>query len=295
MRNALHTVICGIALGTFCTVVAHADPLPGESLKLQQKPIDHVELPKLPSVGTFLGHDELSTATLSSPTAPFQGVFMADDFSDKFSQPVVHVSWWGSYMNQAGTAANRVQRFLISFESDVPAGTGSGSFSHPGQPILSQVVTKGALAPLSGTFTETLQSPGGAPLNEDLYKYNAELRLPFPEQADTVYWLKIVALVSPTDAIQWGWHDRDYTQQNLLASTAPIVNPGERNIGGGSVFNPVWHFQDDAVSGSVTGLLDPNNNVLELQQSGYLPQNYVDSLDGPTGIGQFSKDLAFEL
>jgi hypothetical protein len=219
---------------------------------------------------------------------------MADDFADKFSQPVVHVSWWGSYMNQTGTLPNRVQRFLISFETDVPS-TGTGSFSRPGVPLLSQVVTKGPLAPLSGTFTETVQSPGGAPLNEDLYKYNAELRLPFPEIADTVYWLKIVALVNPAveGPIQWGWHDRDYTQFDPLASSPPIVNPGERNLGTATF--PVWHFQDDAVSGNVVGLLDPNQNVVQLDQSGYLPQNYLDNLDGPTGISQFSKDLAFEL
>jgi hypothetical protein len=220
---------------------------------------------------------------------------MADDFADKFSQPVVHVSWWGSYINPTGATVNHAQRFLISFESDVPAVTGAGSFSHPGTPLVSQIVTKGALAPLSGTFTETLASPGGAPLNEDLYKYNAELRLPFDEKADTVYWLKIVALGTPTENIQWGWHDRDYTQQDFLASTAPAVVPGERNLGGGSVFNPVWHFQDDAVSGTVVGSVDAAQNVIQLDEAGFAPQNYLDNLDGPQGISQFSKDLAFEL
>ena len=27
----------------------------------------------------------------------YQGSFMADDFSDTVSRPVVHVTWWGSY------------------------------------------------------------------------------------------------------------------------------------------------------------------------------------------------------
>jgi hypothetical protein len=277
----------------WCTSTALADPLPGEVIKFQQKPLDGIT--PIAGAGTYWGHDELSTANGNFATgASFQGVFMADDFADKVSQPVVRVSWWGSYLDNQLFAG--VNHFLISFESDVPASP-AGGFSHPGTPLLSQVVSKGALASASGTFTEAPVSPGGAPLNETLFKYNAELKLPFPEKADTVYWLKIVALVNPsTDgAIRWGWHDRDYTSNDPYASTPPLVNPGEKNIGAGSAFNPLWHFQDDAVSGTVITQIDPNLNVGFVDQTNESPQNYIDLQDGPQGISQFSKDLAFEL
>src|SRR5439155_24180976 len=96
--------------------------------------------------------------------------------------------------------------------------------------------------------TETLIN-GNVP--EHLYQYNAELNLgqSFPEKQDTVYWLKIVALTQDT-SLTWGWHNRDYTTQDLLASTSPAVIPGENNIGNAA--SPIWHFQDDAVRGGMT-------------------------------------------
>src|SRR5262249_53231381 len=137
----------------------------------------------------------------------WQGNFMADDFADRFASPVTHVRWWGSYMNQAG-GTGTVKQFLIAFESDGPAN-GTVSASHPGVVLSSQIVTLGALAPGSGTFTEGVV-PGATPNPTDgaLFQYNSELTLPFAEQPNTVYWLKIVALVDPArdGNISWGWH-----------------------------------------------------------------------------------------
>ncbi len=182
-----------------------------------------------------------------------------------------------------------------------------------------QIVTKGPLAPGSGTYTETLISPGGPPLNEQLYEYNAELQLghEFFEKADTVYWLKIVALVDvpatislpnpnqpPANVTRWGWHNRDYTVQNTLASTAPAVVPGEAIVGfAGPGPNPVpiWHFQDDAVTGQMVApfTLTPAGPIInQITQFNYQPTNYRGGgIDGPPGSGitGFSKDLAFEI
>ena len=104
----------------------------------------------------------------------------------------------------------------------------------------------------------------------------------------------------PTFAPRWGWHNRDYTIMDPLASTAPAVVPGEflsGTIGGGPVGSPIWHFQDDAVTGRV--LVDtagPMGQVMPvIVQSLYAPTSYLPLADGPEQIGQFSKDLAFEL
>src|SRR5262245_12077746 len=241
---------------------AAADPLPGRSvLKFRQTPMDGTVI----NQQKFWGHDELSTAYSTTTivggaqiVSPYRGVFMADDFADKFSSPVVHVKWWGSYLNDFVLPNIPVNKFLISFESDIPS-TSANPFSRPGEPLLNQIVRRGPLAPGSGTFTEKLVSGGGPPLGEDLYEYNAELHLgkEFFQHPDTVYWLKIVALVDvpagividpsqpPTFLPRWGWHNRDYTIFDPLASTAPAVVPGEHidgflpPVGGGSV----WHFQ----------------------------------------------------
>jgi hypothetical protein len=292
-----------------CAVVALpalADPLPGETLKFLQMPLNGgLPLPIAPPAGSifgapapFPGHDELSTAWLNRDgQTPLTGQFMADDFADNFNSPVVHVQWWGSYMNNSapGSASN----FLIAFEDDVPASAANG-FSHPGPVLLSQIVTKGALTPASGTFTETFVPAAPGSPDGNLFQYNAELALPFQEQAGHVYWLKIVALdpthaASEPGALQWGWHDRDWGIKNLLASPVPV--PGEHDEGIPGVLSPVWHFQDDAVNGAVgitpAGLF-PGAPASVLQNIAG-PTNYVSPWDGPTPIATMSKDLAFGL
>jgi hypothetical protein len=311
-----------LAIAVLCAVFAPsaaADPIVGRDLlKFSQRPMDQTPITSADgTVRRFWGHDELSTAySTVGPTgpAPYRGTFMADDFADKFDSPIVHVKWWGSYLNNfVSPATFPVDKFLISIESDVPAGP-NNPFSHPGQPLLNQIVKRGPISPGSGTFTERPISPGGDPLNEALYEYNAELHLgkEFFQKPDTVYWLKIVALVDlppgiiidpnqpPTFVPRWGWHNRDYTIMDPLASTAPAVVPGEHIDGflgpvpGGT---PVWHFQDDAVTGNiVVNHLIPMGEIMpQIDQAGYQPTRYRPLADGPPGIGEFSKDLAFEL
>jgi len=311
-----------LALAVACVQLvsaAVADPIHGRDvLKFSQKPMDGTVIPASGAIQQYWGHDELSTAysaTTDNGRTPYQGTFMADDFADKFNSPIVHVKWWGSYLNNFQNANIPVNKFLISFESDVPA-TATNSFSHPGQPILNQIVKRGPLTPGSGTFTEAPISLGGPPLNEGLFEYNAELHLDksFFEKADTVYWLKIVALVDlppgiplpppnqpPTFAPRWGWHNRDYTIKDTLASTAPLVVPGETQVGSigpapGGV--PIYHFQDDAVTGNVfvNTQLTPMGEVMPfVEQGGFQPRRYLGLADGPPLIADFSKDLAFEL
>lgn len=258
---------------------AQADPLPGQVLKFQQKPLNNT----MAYGQIYQGHDELSTAWLDTTGQYYRGTFMADDFADNLSSPVVHIKWWGSYIANPNQIS--VPRFLISFESDIPVGP--GGFSQPGAPLLNQIVTPGALTPGSGTFVETLIN-GNVP--EHLYQYNAELSVPFSEQKDTVYWLKIVAL-SQDPALQWGWHNRDYTVMDPFAS--PLVSPGEGNIGPAT--DPIWHFQDDAVTGGVDVIPNAAPSAIQVNQYLMSPTKYLDNIDGPTGIGQYSKDLAFEI
>jgi hypothetical protein len=277
---AIITITPFVSLGI--TSLASAQALPGEVLKFQQLPLGDLQTnPKTPAPG----HDELSTAMLNTSSQGYSGTFAADDFSDNLSSPVVDVEWWGSYLPNTAQPGS-VQQFLISFESDVPVGP-AGGFSHPGNVLSSEVVTLGALTPQSGTFTETpvasLPGPDG-----QLYQYNAELTNPFPEQADTVYWLKIVALTTPSQqGLQWGWHNRDYTIPDPYA--APVL-PGEVNLGPAS--NPIWHFQDDAVSGLINYV--PGSVP---QEGNFAPLSYNTTSDGfgGTGVTPPSEDLAFEL
>ncbi|MGD0137804.1 MAG: hypothetical protein ABSD28_02935 [Tepidisphaeraceae bacterium] len=275
-----------LGIGSF----ASAQALPGEALKFQQLPLgDLVTNP----TSQFPGHDELSTASVNTASKAFTGTFAADDFSDNVTSPIVDVQWWGSYLPNTA-APGQVQHFLISFETDVPANSASG-FSQPGQSLSSQVVTLGALAPASGTFTETPQpSVAGGP-DGQIYQYNAELANPFPEQAGTTYWLKIVALTTPAQqGLQWGWHNRDYTIPDPYA--AP---PGDSVLGTNDIGQPVFHYLDDAVTGDVTyipGVPPPQQDLIETNMSPlYYSSNPTIDGFGATGVIPPSEDLAFNL
>jgi len=146
--------------------MAVADPLPGQILKFEQKPMVATSIDDV----FYIGHDEWSTLyELEAGLQEYAGVAMADDFADEFNTPVLHVRWWGSYKDDE--IFQTIDRFLIAFESDQPVDA-QNNFSHPLEPLLSQVVTRGELAPGSGTFTEEiiLAAPG-----EGIYEYNAEL------------------------------------------------------------------------------------------------------------------------
>jgi len=330
---------CFAVLGILSIIAgrATADPSPTEALKFYQMPLNNGATPYLPvpsypgpspnglpSYGTvtstaiFPGHDELSTATRTSDSAPWQGIYMADDFADYAGTPIVHVRWWGSYMND-NAGIDGVKKFLISFEHNVPASIDASTeeiipshpdFAHSGN--LHQIVdfVPGVAPPPPGMFTEkavvTPRGPVSPP--ELLYEYNAELHLDkwFHEEAaapgvDNVYWLKIVALVdAQVDGdIDWGWHNRDWSIPDALAAKPGDTPDGAEHIAGtvpdGDTLESVWHFEDDAVQGGIAVYPTAMPFMPDVQQSDFDARNYVTPFDGPTEIVQYSKDLAFEL
>ena len=102
-RISLPLLVSVIALLAWSPAVG--DPLPGQVLKFQQLPMVATTIGQDPPVGdtnVYFGHDERSTARLLPGTGiqQYQGIAMADDFADEFDTPVVHVRWWGSYLNE---------------------------------------------------------------------------------------------------------------------------------------------------------------------------------------------------
>lgn len=279
-----------LALGAFAALVlagplAVAGPLTGEMLHFEQLPLNGGLAPS--SGGApYPGHSELSTATQGLFGIMYGGPSVADDFSISTSSPVVHVEWWGSYLNP-GTNPNGVQAFLISIE--VP-GTEDSPGYPSGVPVTAQIVTKGALSAGSGTFTETaIATAGGAAA--DLLQYNAELAIPVPLLQDQLYWLRIVALVNPNGDgdMQWGWQGRDYELTDTYAATGPT--PGEHELA-----SDVWHFQDSAMTSDVTIFPVPDSELAGLiGGTSNTALNYVNGVDGAAGINQYGMDMAFRL
>ena len=276
------TLMAVIILAGLTAVTSNAATLPGV-LKFSQWPLNGVTI----NGAAYFGHDELSSATLNA-NGVYVGTGAADDFSDYHNTPVIGVQWWGSYIPTPAVTGPPipVPDFLLSFESDVPASP-SGAFSHPGSVLLSQTVTRNTGGPLApGQFTEAAVGP-----TNNLFEYQALLQNPFPEAAGTVYWLKIAGLFPSGTSEQWGWHNRDYTIQDLLA------NPGETNLNAAGTF-PVWHFGDDAVQGFLNYTPPTSTQGGSVDEGDFVPLTYnpnKTSTDGPAVVTGLSEDLAFQL
>jgi len=296
----------GLSVSLCIGSLASADPLPNEQLKFFQSPLNGGP-PGVYPVGAvpqptdapapFLGQDVLSTATTTDDGQTYAGTMAADDFLDTNPNPIGHITFWGSYMNDTdpGSTGVGVTQFRISLYSDVPATTGTAGGetpSHPGNLIVSQVVNLGPLSYSSGTFTATpvpANGPGVIPPGDSgLYEYNAELNwkaATFPDAdalntgtPDPIEWLSIVALVpagaSGESSLEWGWHDRDYGIADPYAAA-------------GFETNSPYHGGDDAVSGSFAFA----GGNLTSGAGGYPSLDYNPQFDG---IGS-SMDLAFAL
>jgi hypothetical protein len=178
------------------TNTSQADPLINRDLlKFSQQPmINTTIVDTTGQTGVYQGHDEWSTlygfSTAALPPQDYSGRFMADDFADKFNTPVVHVKWWGSYRHDIINPNMPVNRFLIAFESDIPASQNPAGYSIPDQVLQFDVVNRSPViaGPGSGTFTEKLIRGPDPILGESLYEYNAELHFgrEFFEKQDTV-------------------------------------------------------------------------------------------------------------
>jgi hypothetical protein len=115
-------ILAPCALMAIAIVATAAPSLASQILKFSQSPM--LDTPLVDDVGFpkhYHGHDELSTAWLTQghgEPAQYRGQLMADDFADRSTLPVVRVRWWGSYLDGPFEG---VDKFLISFASDVPA------------------------------------------------------------------------------------------------------------------------------------------------------------------------------
>jgi len=297
------------ALLVAAAIVSHssADPIMGRDvIKFSQLPMLNTTLTSdsgFPQA--YHGHDDLSTAwsTYSGGTAGqplqftgFGGTIMTDDFADPLSTPVVHVKWWGSYLNGPREG---VQKFLISFGDGIEHGE-----IHLD---LNQVVVKGAISPGSGTFTEKQVFPNS--IDGPIYEYNAELYLgkEFEQRPNKQFSLSIAALVdigpnqnplTDPSVVRWGWHTRDYTVHDAYASSVNSVL-SDRVVGVLAPSTNVWHFGDDTSPGDLTVQPGMNGSFImpfvRLRATGVSLQRYQPTADGPLAIAQFARDLSFEL
>jgi hypothetical protein len=181
---------------------AHADWNVGDPYKMHY--------PQLPDL-TPTGLDVLATRDpfTTGPNGPVWKV-LADDFRCTQTGPITDIHIWGSWLDdQVFTGV----QFKLSIHADQPA-TPTGGPSTPIDPPLWQAI----VAPSSQRLYSTLP-PTVAPeqffdpntnqiigTDRQIWQYNfVNLPQPFIQQAGTIYWLDVQALVPDGSSLLFGW------------------------------------------------------------------------------------------
>jgi len=223
----LATALAVVALGTqMAWAQGTSHVMKGSVLKYSQK-IGHLTPlgSDMHSWGEDIPSDVDWHKIMESPTIPPNWV-IADDFRDEFNTPVLTVRWWGSYVGPTfGPGATgpmpifgpgSEDGYLISFFSDIPAGTGGVPFSRPGELLGSYAISFDKVWVEPTTYIGWDQHP--------IWEYKANLMdahldhasdlagpMGFHQKAGEVYWISIVAEVGhklslvedATGNVQW--------------------------------------------------------------------------------------------
>ncbi len=137
-----------------------------------------------------------------------QPLVLADDWMCSETGWVKDVHFWGSWMHED---EGRVLSFWLSIHEDIPAEQNPDGYSKPGETIWEREITRfQAIAidpPVMEGWYDPMQQlvlPGD---HSAYFQYNIYLDSIdwFWQQAGTIYWLNISAVVEDPINTQWGW------------------------------------------------------------------------------------------
>ncbi len=132
---------------------------------------------------------------------------LADDWMCSETGWVKDIHFWGSWMHEA---EDPLIGFVLTIYTDVPAD-GSGTYSHPGEPLWQREITEFRAVPIIPPVWEGWYDPFPQTVLIDdhrmFYRYDIVLDSIdwFPQEQGTIYWLGIYAMIGGTQEAQWGW------------------------------------------------------------------------------------------
>jgi len=186
---------------------------------------------------------------------------VADDFVCPVADAITAIHWWGSFWQApyatpasdywtdpslAGGVAvlpDVVRAFVVTFYEHVPIAsdplTTNMPFGHPGNVLYTTTIdiTNIAVA-LEGVIDRTGNGILGDVGDEAVWRYDADLPVPFVQTAGTRYWLSIQAVTENNGAIQWGWHAADKLADNNAVQSGPAS-------AWGNAYLPPWALMPD--------------------------------------------------
>jgi hypothetical protein len=167
---------------------------------------------------------------------------VADDWLCREGEPITEVHFWGSYLDSSGevhwqhenpgpptTPPPGVERFRLSFHSDVPAGVDPDMpWSHPGELLQEAEVDKDQYLERYWDSIPHVNAAGEVWWEHKFY-YIVRLEKPFEQIAGNVYWLDITAQPAPGSNFFWGWEtSKDHWNDSAVRGDGRSW----RNLGG---------------------------------------------------------------
>lgn len=217
-------------VGMICAASVSADWVPSNGHKMH--------FPQLPNE---IGWDVNATAP----------VVLAEDFRCAETGWIKDIHFWGSWKNGV---QGQIQYFILSLHKDIPVGP-SVPYSRPGELLWERRITNFLIKQIDPPTSEGWYDPSTGEVlpnnHQQYFQYNVFLDQAdwFPQEAGTIYWLNISAVLQPDPVPkQWGWKStRD-------------------------------HWNDDAVWGTTSLCISPDNGTGTADQPSmctYLPTNEV--------------------
>ena len=177
----------GLAVVVALAALALADWSPGDGHKMH--------FPQLPDEA---GWDVNAT----------QPLILADDWQCSETGWVKDVHFWGSWKHGI---EGQIISFVLSIHEDIPADQSPTGYSMPGQTLWEQEITNFTAVPIDPPSMEGWYDPS---INEVIwedhqayFQYNVFLpeAMWFWQEAGTIYWLNISAIVEDPANTRWGW------------------------------------------------------------------------------------------
>jgi len=137
-----------------------------------------------------------------------QPLVLADDFMCSETGWIKDIHFWGSWMHGI---EGEIMAFVLSLHADIPANPPQIPYSRPGPTLWEAYITRFAATPIDPPTPEGWFDPSQMLVlpNDHFAYFQYDIILDpsqwFHQEAGTIYWLNISAIVAGPTLTQWGW------------------------------------------------------------------------------------------
>lgn len=195
-----------------------------------------------------------------------QPLILADDFQCSETGWIKDIHFWGSWLDGV---EGEIQYFVLSLHEDIPADQSPTGYSMPGATLWERDIAVFDAIPIDPPTMEGWYDPSTDqyfPDNHQAYfQYNVCLDEPdwFWQEAGTIYWLNISAVLTDPVGTQWGWKSTlDHWNDDATWAEWGDLTWEEMYEPGDAVFSLFWVELDPtgAVVPPTSGGIEPFQN-----------------------------------